>query len=121
MGWVRETEKSGLLENQVSNFGAGVELATGILHGPSSPLPPVRGGAAGLNTWWGPFLGCFLPQESGHAIAPELRAVNGLHCGMKEKTRSELRRLTICLLLFVWPWTNLVLSLEFSSLFYKMK
>ena len=43
LGWVRERErkkkKKELLQHQISNFGAGVQLATGILCGPSSPSP----------------------------------------------------------------------------------
>lgn len=34
-----EREKKELLQHQISNFGAGVELATGILRGPSSLAP----------------------------------------------------------------------------------
>lgn len=35
-------KKKELLQHQISNFGAGVELATGILRGPSSPSPPLE-------------------------------------------------------------------------------
>ena len=130
LDWVRERErekKKELLQHQISNFGAGVELATGILCGPSSPSPPLE--VERLDwTLGGPFIGCFLSEESGHTIAPELRAntraVNRLHCGIKEKTRSELRRLPVCLLLWIavgsWthpvpPWSSVASSIRWSS------
>lgn len=113
LGWVKETEiKMGFWNIRSVTLGLvwtrPVEFCM-----VQAPRSPIIGGAAGLNTQGEGLIGCFLSQEDNHSIPPELRVTTGQlvgYTGMKgEKTRSELRKLTICLSLVLWTWTNLVL------------